>query len=271
MCYNIFKQHVEGHIMKFVIQSKYNNDKNSLIDTDTKIVQELIEQNHLNSYTCADIEHVTEDKYELAIPIGTIEFVTAHLQKFRGVDHIEPIEIPDCLLLPRFLKRNYSIVPYNDIPYHGHVFIKDVSRLKMFSYLGEAENFRSFKDIDKSHLFQVSDDVGLFILSEWRVYVFNGKIENISNYDGNPAIFPDVELINEAVLRCSILRNFPQSYSLDVMVIPDGTAIIEVHPFISVGLYHTLWGSNLLRAYKDGYDYIVNHNVPIAEKKCCGK
>ena len=40
----------------------------------------------------------------------------------------------------------------------------------------------------------------------------------------------------------------------------EGTAIIEVHNFTSVGLYTTLWGTDLLYAYRDGIDYLVNDN-----------
>ena len=65
-----------------------------------------------------------------------------------------------------------------------------------------------------------------------------------------------VELIkaNEKWLR---------SYTIDIMVGPKGTAIIEVHNFTSVGLYHNLWGNNLLYAYRQGIDYLINDNKNI--------
>lgn len=51
-----------------------------------------------------------------------------------------------------------------------------------------------------------------------------------------------------------------KSYTIDVMVTPKGTALIEIHDFMAVGLYGTLWGGNLVYAYRDGMDYILDSN-----------
>ena len=51
---------------------------------------------------------------------------------------------------------------------------------------------------------------------------------------------------------------------MDLMVSKiKGTAIVEVHNFTSCGLYSTIWGDNLLYAYRDGIDYLINDNKPI--------
>ena len=50
---------------------------------------------------------------------------------------------------------------------------------------------------DYDHLYQVSEVVS--ILAEYRVYVLQGKINTMSVFAGNPLIFPDADLIQEAV------------------------------------------------------------------------
>jgi hypothetical protein len=45
------------------------------------------------------------------------------------------------------------------------------------------------------------------------------------------------------------------------MVGKEGTAIIEIHNFTSIGLYTTIWGNELLYAYRDGIDYLLNDNT----------
>lgn len=71
--------------------------------------------------------------------------------------------------------------------------------------------------LNPNHLYQVSEVVD--ILSEYRVYIINGNIENIVHYNGDPTIFPDVKLIEEANLLYSKEKDYPKSYSMDVMVL----------------------------------------------------
>lgn len=210
-------------------------------------------------------------EYEDAIPIGNIPFIDAWLKIFKGIDNQNPIEIPPILRTEEFLKRKYGIFKKEDIPTHGRYFIKDASQLKVFSFEGELEFF--FYDgiwdkkeegdnalhLDPTHLYQVSEIVN--ILSEYRVYIIGGEIQAIEHYNGNPTILPDVDLIKKANLLYSSQKDYPKSYSLDVMVTPRGTSIIEIHNFTSLGLYSTVWGSNLLYAYRDGIDYLIKHNT----------
>lgn len=216
------------------------------------------------------------EKYEKAIPIGTIQFVTAWLSIFKGIEMENAIEIPPILRTDEFLKRKYSIRKAEDIPRSGQYFIKDATQLKVFSYSGELEFFlydemfepkKSEYDntlrLDPTHLYQVSEIVN--VLSEYRVYIISGEIVSCQNYNGDPKLLPDMNLINKANLLYSTQEDYPNSYSLDVMITPRGTAITEIHNFTSLGLYSTIWGTNLLYAYRDGIDYLVNHNTKQTE------
>ena len=214
--------------------------------------------------------------YKKSIPIGSINFVSTWLKVFYNIDKENPIEIPPILRTDEFLKRKYSIVTADKLPRTGRYFIKDVSKLKEFTYSGDLEYFlfdemfepaKSPYDyslrINPDHLFQVSEIIN--ILSEYRVYIIDGKIENIANYNGDVTLFPDVELIKKANDLYSTQPDYPKSYSMDLMITPRGTAITEIHNYTSLGHYSTLFGDNLLYAYRDGIDYLLKHNTPITE------
>ena len=189
-----------------------------------------------------------------------------------GITRENPIEIPEYLRTDEFLKRDYKIVTWDKIPRTGKFFLKDVSELKsfgneinatytdidnLFNYVTKSK-YDSSLVLSKEHYYQVSE---LFnIQSEYRVYIIDGKIEAISNYNGDVTILPDIHLINKAVGIINKNEEWLKSYTIDVMVGPKGTALIEVHNFASVGLYNTLWGDNLLYAYRQGIDYLINDN-----------
>ena len=190
------------------------------------------------------------------IPVGSLDFVSkwTELKTGRKGDQI-PIEIPSFLQNEYFLKRDYKIISYDEIPDKGTYFIKDASVLKKYAYAGEL-SFVDKSSLCKDHLFALSEYVN--ILSEFRVYVIDGKIENICNYNGDCCIFPDSSVINDIVGEMKKNSEMPKSYTIDVMVTDKGTSIIEIHNFMSVGLYGCLWSQKLLSAYQDGIDYLLS-------------
>lgn len=252
----------------FLIQT----DSTSL-DIEYYIIKELLKKNkYLHSYSEINTDELEYIGKENIVPIGDIPFVTKWLKQVHGITRENPIEIPEYLRADEFLKRNYMIVSWDKIPRTGKFFLKDVSELKsfgneinatytdidnLFNYVPKSK-YDSSLVLDKEHRYLVSE---LFnIQSEYRVYVINGKIEAISNYNGDVTILPDIHLINKAVGIINKNEEWLKSYTIDVMVGPKGTALIEVHNFASVGLYNTLWGDNLLYAYKQGIDYLVQDN-----------
>lgn len=210
------------------------------------------------------------------IPFGNMSFVENFLSIFYGISYENAIEIPPVLRQERFLKRKYSIVPVWEIPGSGHYFIKDATRQKQFSYMGNLEDYlqdemfeprtmefdTSFR-FDYEHLYQVSEIVT--VLAEYRVYVLDGRINCVVQYKGNPLIFPDGDLIREAVTLYAESGESPKSWSMDVMVTPVGTAVLEVHNFMCLGLYTVDWDEDLLYALRDGLDYVLYKNVPQTE------
>lgn len=207
------------------------------------------------------------------IPIGDIPFVSNAIKQIDPMfDTQVPIEIPTYLQTPEFLKRIYKISTWKDIPKNGKWFIKDASELKSFSICTNMDYFYNEELFDykpkskydatlslsTAHDYVISSPVN--ILSEFRVYVINQNIIDISFYQGDPTILPNVDLIKKAVNLINTNEEYLKSYTIDIMVIPEGTAIIEVHDFSSVGLYTTIFDHDLLLGYKQGIDYLLNDN-----------
>ncbi|MBO5388021.1 MAG: ATP-grasp domain-containing protein [Lachnospiraceae bacterium] len=254
--------------MRFLIQKKLVDER----DLDTQILLNKLKEpqfKYIHSVEYCDISEIGRDRHENMIPVGNIDFVSEYVRKYYGIEHQHPIEIPKILREYKFLKRDYSIVNYNELPTKGLWFIKDASQLKVFSYSGDisflegcwndTKEYSTALKLDKEHLYQVSEIVD--ILAEFRVYVIGGKIEAITQYDGKPGIFPDTQLIEEAHNLYVKSGDAPRSYTMDIMVTPRGTSIIEIHNFTSVGLYTVLFGDSLVYAYRDALDYIIDKNI----------
>ena len=253
---------------KFLIQS----GQNTMEDEERFVLEKLNEQKYLHTYHQVPLAEVADIHEQGLYPIGTIDFVTSYLQNAYGIGKENPIEIPLYLRTEEFLKRNYSFLAWDQLPEHGSYFLKDCSQLKLFSGVITADYFitpelfehksRGKYDstliLPKDHIYQVSSVFP--VKAEYRVYVIQGKIENMVCYNGDCMILPDISLIKKAVALINLNEKWLRSYTIDIMVGNPGTAIIEVHNFTSVGLYATLWGNNLVQAYIDGIDYLVNDN-----------
>lgn len=272
-------------------QSKLEND----YDTDVMLLKNILKENkYIHEYMSTSLDEFFDNstnsllnknsfpKYcQNAIPVGTLEFVGAWFKIFHNLDNMNPIEIPSILRTDEFLKRDYSIVTSDKLPRNGKWFIKDVSQLKVFSsalyddvsllhlddILKSPEEIQNKSKLDttlyldNTHLYQVSERVNP--LSEYRVYFISGELQSISHYNGDPYLLPDVNLISKANLLYSTQEDYPKSYTMDIMVTDRGTSVIEIHSFVSVGLYTTIWGSNLAYAYRDGIDYHLNYNTKL--------
>lgn len=75
-------------------------------------------------------------------------------------------------------------------------------------------------------------------VSEWRVYVLEGKIIGVCNYAGEYLVFPSSNAINNMIKS---FKNAPVAYSLDVGIIEKmgslNTILVECNDFYSLGNY----------------------------------
>lgn len=253
--------------MLFWLESRDNE-----LDIDVAILKDNINHNFQHTYSVLDINEANDyldsmsDIIKNVIPVGTIDFVGQFLNKVHGVKTMNPIEVPDVLRQYRYLKRKYSIVDRSELPAEGYYFTKYVSKLKVFTHIGLIETLRDTADNNvpflQDGLYQVSEVVD--ILAEYRCFVHNDNLVAINYYDGDCTVFPDVSLIKTMISNYMLDGSRPKAYTMDIAVIKNrGTAILEVHPWVSVGLYGYMFGSSLPYCYRDGLYYYIICNKEI--------
>ena len=208
------------------------------------------------------------------LPFGTVEFVQEFFSEVYGVPCIYPVEVPVCLRTPEFLGRRYSVVRGCDVPRAGTWFVKNAGKLKDFSYCGDMQSAPGLLPetaaVTDGGLYAVSEPVE--VLAEYRVYVYGGKIQGIAQYSGDPLVFPDAALIRKAVSLYGALpysgRKYgteeycPGGYTMDFMVTPGGTCILEVHVLFACGLYTQILGGGLPEGYREAGDFVLLHQAP---------
>lgn len=183
------------------------------------------------------------------IPVGSIEYVEAALSQITGITkRLSPICIPDQLI--PYAGRRIDVVPAGAGLFQflatapkQHAFLKSSTRLKC----DFADIYSLDGPLPKDSLFFVSEV--LDILSEWRVFVYKGQVQDIRCYSGDFWLMPDQHTIQDMV---ATYTDSPDAYTLDVAVTSQHKSVpVEVHNFVSCGLYG-FCGKNLIRMYEAG-------------------
>lgn len=157
-----------------------------------------------------------------SVPIGSVEFALAWF-KAMGVDNVKPLNIPRELW--RFCDRRVTTGFLCD--FNGSYMIKDIDKVK-----ADGNGFVHLCCDERRDKEWFITEWLPDVMSEWRVFVFDGKVCDIRCYSGDFWKTPDREYIERVVKE----YNNP-SYTLDVMVTPNRTEILELHDFFSCGLY----------------------------------
>ncbi len=232
----------------YLIQREYVESKH---DPDGVLLYHLLQQYarrycdevfKYDNFACPStlIRNATKKGMKI-IPVGDLEFVKTGILQIYGKDAaMRPIEVPESLR--HHCHREYQIRKGKDIPQNllyspdmDEWFIKDADILKGFNNalcIGSCANH-----IIPEKRYVVSEKVN--ILSEYRVFMWKNEICAIQNYSGRPDIFPHEMEIRNMIKDYQEMR--PDAYTLDIAVISKGyalnTAVLEVHPFVSCGLY----------------------------------
>jgi hypothetical protein len=160
------------------------------------------------------------------VPIGSIDFVIEYLQRMYGLMP-KPINVPEVL----FNRANRKIFNGTESDLKGRMFVKSNDRIKGTSGIwneGEGGGLPVGN-------YQFSEVIS--IDSEWRAFVYRGKLVGLQNYCGEFTVFPDVWQIKRIIDQYEFQKSAPIAYTLDVGVNSSGTFVIEVHDFFSCGLY----------------------------------
>ncbi|MFA5207069.1 MAG: ATP-grasp domain-containing protein [Candidatus Paceibacterota bacterium] len=167
------------------------------------------------------------------VPVGSVEFVTEFLGHFYGLKP-KPINVPECLFEPRYSHRPiFNGTDVDIAKLHGKWFVKSNDKIKGFAEILQC---------DKNHVwgipkgnYQISEFIS--IDSEWRTFIYEGKILGLQNYSGEFMKFPKIEAIQEMVAAFEKSDSAPIAYTLDIGVNDYHTFVIEAHDFFSCGLY----------------------------------
>jgi len=122
------------------------------------------------------------------------------------------------------------------------LFIKPVSGWKRFTgFVPEYADDYRFNGVSRNIPVWVSEPVTF--VSEWRVYVLNGKIQDVKfcDHGGDSDIRPDLNEINRALSALVDARVAPAGFAIDFGVTAQGhTALIEMNDGFSFGAYDGL-------------------------------
>jgi hypothetical protein len=178
-----------------------------------------------------------KESHKNYVPIGSVEFVTEFLQHFYGLTP-KPLNVPEELF--RYAEReifngNHLIMKGRT----GDYFVKSNDKIKSFAEFIEFNSSETFPcDIPVGN-YQYSQKID--IQSEWRAFVYEGKLVGLHNYSGDFTLFPNVNIINAMI---KVYKSAPIAYTIDIGVGVDKefpyyikTFVIECHDFFSCGLY----------------------------------
>lgn len=210
--------------MKFLIQTINGEVKHDFSFTliESCNYNNWVRNNNDFQYELTDFESCSKFRDKGFIPVGSVEFVSAYMKRHHKAT-LKPINIPDELNKIKFTGRIIFNGQESDLIKGFKKFVKSNEVIKSFTEI---------TDNAPKGCYQISDLIE--IDSEWRTFVYNGKMVGLQNYAGEFDIFPNVFAINEMI---KAYENSPVAYTLDVAISKGETVVIEVHDFFSCGLY----------------------------------
>ena len=219
----------------FVLQKEYINTINGFI---IKSIMADYANWYLDKFIVEGDDY-TLLKREKLIPVGNLIFVQKYLDK-----KMKPLEVPE--ELRKYLNREYHIMKGKDIPLeykNENYFFKDADTLKKWNNALNPYDLTSFEDntnyvVSKRVIFD----------SEYRIFVYDKEVLDIKNYLGDVLLFPDVDYIKNIVDE----YDGPRAYTLDIGIHDGKTDLIEIHPFVSCGLYG-FYDKNIIPMLKEGF------------------
>lgn len=214
--------------------------QNHVQDADWAVLEQMVHRDSILQMSMVEHTDRVEGFGGDHIPVGDIPFVAGWLwQKYKK--KMKPIEVPECLRKPEYLKRKYYFTDKKNLPFQSmqKFFIKNVSGLKVFNsalYDGGVPGWNTLPEGE----YLVSEWIN--ILSEFRIFVFHDQILAIQPYLGMPLMFPNPGKIRKMIGEYSNDPKRPGAYTMDIAVSKDRdnlvhTVLLESHPFVSCGLY----------------------------------
>jgi hypothetical protein len=174
------------------------------------------------------VDNILGYDYSQYVPVGSIDFVLKFYKQYYKINGIKPIGIPDELNKIEFTKRKLR-----------EFYTETASEETTKVFAKSKDNFKDYTDIVQMKELPLKKKLIISPVvkmeSEWRAFVYNGKLVDLRNYNGDFAIFPNMELVNKMINAYTLA---PKAYTIDVAIDDAGdTIVVEVHQFFSCGLY----------------------------------
>lgn len=193
-----------------------------------------------NNFDVIKFGSILPDNPREYCPVGSVEFVVDWLKTYWGKNPI-PINCPD-LLSGGQIHLPTPLIPKDEIkrsyPDNSEFYIKSERTIK-----SDINGLYTISDPRLGIPFQDPVVVRPWIsniVSEWRLFVKDGRLLDVKNYTGDPFCCPQKELCNQLCNQCYLLIKAP-AFTLDIgVVIEDDMqhhVVIEVHDFFSCGTY----------------------------------
>lgn len=203
--------------MKFLIQTINGKVKHDFSFT---LLESIEFQNWLRNDKSFEVCFTDEPTMPNYIPIGSVEFVSKYITDYYGITP-KPKNIPFELIGKNWTGR--TVVNGTEKDIIGEKFVKSNDMIKSFTEICKTAPEGNY---------QISDLID--IESEWRAFVYEGKLVGLQNYSGEFDIFPNVDKVKAMI---NAYKTQPIAFTLDVAISNNDTVIIEVHDFFSCGLY----------------------------------
>lgn len=180
-----------------------------------------------------DVSNVPANKENIIV--GSVEQCTQWLRQSGYQLPEQPSLKIFTPVLGRSVKEVNISVAY-DMLESGPIFVKPSTQIKAFTGF-VAINGASLSIFSEGYQGDVWVQTVVDIVSEYRVYINNNKIMGVKHYSGDPLIFPNVDVINQAFDIAKEHIDF-HSYTLDFGVLEDGsTILIEFNDGWAIGNY----------------------------------
>lgn len=194
------------------------------------------------------------------LPIGSVEYMTWFMT------YVHKIPVPEPLKAHK-LAPNFYTLEWKEVDKLADVefpcFIKPLNDIKKFTgfVAKSAKDFELYPELNgwdgPYFTSQIIDD----IFSEWRFFIYRRQIVNVSNYSGDPTVFPQTTLVKSIINQD---KELPIAFTVDVAVIDyQKTILIELNDMWAIGAYgckEDIYFTML----KDRWNQIIS---PIKEKE----
>lgn len=189
-------------------------------------------------------------KEERPMPIGSVSYMEYFFNLY-GIKKPLP-------LIDFNLEKAWVVPKREGLTYP--IFVKPFLDIKKFTgaVFTSAKQWDLYPELDDwDGPYLCKNPFKLKILSEWRVFIHNSKIKNISYYSGsNPRAFPDRWTIGYLLEKITGWNTF----TMDVCVLEDGsTNLVEFNDMWAIGPY----GCNendYFELLKDRWNEIIKNN-----------